>query len=199
MAELPLVQAAMVLGVSVDTLRRRIHAQQVSARQDERGRWLVEVLDPEESTDPLEMDAAAPTRDGELEALHELVAVLRDQLDARTREVSELHVLLQRAQQQALPAPHEDLDEGPGAAETPAEPPPSSATDLDPATLELMHQQAEAMAELSREVTTLRLQLAKVEGEQERSAQAAREQPPADAPAAPMQSVRKPWYRRLFG
>ena len=55
---------------------------------------------------------------GELAALHELVGVLRGQveeqreeLDARRREVSELHVLLERTQR-LIPAPRESDDAG---------------------------------------------------------------------------------------
>ena len=44
---------------------------------------------------------------GELVALRETVAILSEELEARRREVQELHVLLQHAQA-ALPAPKEN-------------------------------------------------------------------------------------------
>jgi excisionase family DNA binding protein len=45
MAELLITEAADRLGVSVDTIRRRIRAGALSHRRDARGRWLVEVED----------------------------------------------------------------------------------------------------------------------------------------------------------
>jgi len=45
------------------------------------------------------------TRDGELRRLEEHVALLREEVDARRREVQQLHTLLAQAQQLALPPP----------------------------------------------------------------------------------------------
>ena len=119
----PLRQAAAHFGVSDDTLRRRIKAGSLPARQEETAagfRWLVEVpeLDaPQEAPQPTPHTPHADTQgavgctaetpqgaahdgngSGEITALRELVAVLREELEARRREVSELHMLLQRAQ-----------------------------------------------------------------------------------------------------
>ena len=44
---------------------------------------------------------------GELEALKELVAVLKDQIETKDQQIKELHILLQQAQA-ALPAPREN-------------------------------------------------------------------------------------------
>jgi excisionase family DNA binding protein len=108
-------EAAHRLGVAESTLRRRIKNGEIPATQmpTPQGHiWLVEI--PDETTFPEE------TNVGEVEALKQVLDVLRDQLEAkdqqmdflkeeleaRRREVQELHVLLQRAQA-ALPAPRE--------------------------------------------------------------------------------------------
>jgi len=95
-------EAARHLGVSTDTIRRRIGKGELIAHQEptpQGYRWKVE----------LEMDTKPVNdHDSNLEAL---VTVLQiqiqaqgEELDARRREVQELHVLLQTAQA-ALTAP----------------------------------------------------------------------------------------------
>jgi hypothetical protein len=108
-------EAAHRLGVAESTLRRRIKNGEMPATQTPTPQgyiWLVEI--PDETTGPEDTSA------GEVEALKQLVDVLRDQLaakdrqmdflkeeiEARRREIQELHVLLQQAQK-ALPAPQE--------------------------------------------------------------------------------------------
>ena len=95
-------EAARRLGVSTDTIRRRIGKGELTAHQEptpQGFRWEIE-LGPDDQ--PLN----GHDSDNEL-----LVTILRDQvqaqaeeLDARRREVQELHVLLQGAQA-ALTAP----------------------------------------------------------------------------------------------
>jgi len=102
---LPLSEAAPLYSLSVDTLRRRILAGELSGRQERRGGrsyWVV--------ARPLAKAVAEAAPSAEET---ELIAVLRAELDAwrrqaeaREREVAELHVLLQRAlERPALPAP----------------------------------------------------------------------------------------------
>ena len=45
MAELTIPEAAAALGISTDTVRRRVKAGILTARTDERGRYLIEVAD----------------------------------------------------------------------------------------------------------------------------------------------------------
>ena len=73
-------EAAEIMQVSADTIRRRIKRNQIKAFK-KNGVWTVDIEEPDR---------------GEVESLKELVKVLQTQLDARTREISELHILLQR-------------------------------------------------------------------------------------------------------
>jgi DeoR/GlpR family transcriptional regulator of sugar metabolism len=119
MGEVSIQEAATRLGVSVETIRRRVHKGVVKARQVTTPQgfvWMVE-LPSEES------QREAPS--GESEQPHELVAVLiaqlerkdhqleiqvaahQEQLEAKDRQIEQLHVLLQQAQA-ALPAPKAD-------------------------------------------------------------------------------------------
>jgi len=89
-------EAATRLGVSADTIRRRIGKGTLNAEQEPTAqgfRWKVEL--PE----------SGPDRNGHQDGLEDLVMMLQaqvktqaDELEARRREVSELHVLLQTAQ-----------------------------------------------------------------------------------------------------
>ena len=114
-----LEEAARRLGVSVTTVRRKLHAGELKGFQrpiPQGFLWEIELpegtgLDPasQPSTDTTE--GFHDTHVGELEALHELVDVLKVQvqaqqveLEARRKEVSELHILLQQSQK-SLPAP----------------------------------------------------------------------------------------------
>jgi hypothetical protein len=107
MAEVPIRAAAEHFGVSVDTIRRRIERGELTARKkdptDVRSPWLVEIpdADPEETPHP----TTAEPRDAELERALHYAAVLEAQLEARTREVAELHQLLAS---RMLPARIED-------------------------------------------------------------------------------------------
>jgi hypothetical protein len=106
----PVHQAADHFGVSDDTIRRRLRAGALAARQEPTAsgfRWLVEIPDaPMHAPAADSNHAPAHPSTGEAAALRELVDVLKAQLAARTREVEELHILLQRQQEQpSLPQP----------------------------------------------------------------------------------------------
>jgi hypothetical protein len=106
-------EAAQLLGVTEVTIRRRIRHGDLHAYQQEIPQgfaWMVEVPD-----DVRPSVGHADDIPGEIqEALHEIIrrqderiAQLQEQLQAKDRQIGELHVLLQRAQA-ALPAPKED-------------------------------------------------------------------------------------------
>jgi hypothetical protein len=121
--ELPLEDAARHLGISTEALRKRVKRGKTIDGFTRDGRWYVRVPDTagdtstetashEPATDEPRPDAAAML----LEALQTENAFLRGQIgvkDAeladRTREISELHVLLQREQSRSLAAPREDV------------------------------------------------------------------------------------------
>jgi Tfp pilus assembly protein FimV len=120
MAWVPVQEAAHVLGVSPDTIKRRMRAGEIPQRQEKtrKGfRWLVEVSSPEaapvDAGEHASADAGADAPaeagapdSGELEQLRQRVTSLEqdkvllwEQLKVRDREVEELHVLLQRSQE----------------------------------------------------------------------------------------------------
>jgi hypothetical protein len=142
--------AAERLGISQDTVRRRIHRGELRAQQAPTPQgfvWQVELCDQDAVTLPAASDAppsppvpepepavtqTPPVLDptagppAEVRRLEQLVDVLQeelrrrnDELAARTREIGELHVLLQQAQralppvQDAYATPTQD-DEAPG-------------------------------------------------------------------------------------
>ena len=118
--------AAALLTVSEDTIRRRMKAGALVSRQEPTPsgfRWLVELPEPPLQDAPAEgpqipgadsdgapASASAKGHVGEEAALRELIATLQreletrnDELAARRREVQELHILLGRARGRELP------------------------------------------------------------------------------------------------
>ena len=112
MAGISIREAAQLQGVAQDTIRRRIRRGELKAHQEptpQGFRWLVELEEEVAQAEPTQMQGIDDAQAGEAQVLRELVATLRSQvqgqgeeLEARRREVSELHILLQ---QKALPAP----------------------------------------------------------------------------------------------
>ena len=119
-------EAAQLLGVSVDTIERRLKRGNLNGHKEERPQgltWMVEV--PEEviasvrngdvppAAAPGEPSASPPHSGGHLLVLEQLVATLQTQvkadqeeLGAKNKQIEQLHVLLQQAQA-ALSAPKE--------------------------------------------------------------------------------------------
>ena len=114
MAGISIREAARLQGVAQDTIRRRIRRGELNAYQEptpQGFRWLVELEEEVAQAEPTptQGQGIGDAQAGEAQVLRELVATLRSQvqgqgeeLEARRREVSELHILLQ---QKALPAP----------------------------------------------------------------------------------------------
>jgi hypothetical protein len=130
MAKVSIAEAAHRLGISQDTVRKRLRLGELTGTQVRAPggfRWMVELPDdvpgvgtkkngnkePEDREDQslAELVAALSARvEGQqelIEALQSQIQAQKDQLEARGREVQELHVLLQQAQA-ALPAPKEN-------------------------------------------------------------------------------------------
>ena len=105
MKEVPIIEAANTLGISVDTVRRRISRGELKARKvpSPHGEtYLVEITDDASpvAPDPPEKKEENPPEIDTVEAMKKTISILETELDARRREVQELHVLLQQAQKQ---------------------------------------------------------------------------------------------------
>lgn len=132
MAEVTIAQAAATLGVSDDTIRRRIKAGELGAREDERGRKLVTLPDETPPTATAADGASTGTANhvqewladvrAERDRLAEQVRFLAQQLDASTTAQSQLRELLAREQSRtlALPAPQGAPQEDAPAPQEPA-------------------------------------------------------------------------------
>jgi hypothetical protein len=129
MAKVSIAEAGHRLGISQDTVRKRLRMGELTGTQVRAPggfRWMVELpedvpgaetkkngnkeAEDREDQSLAESVAALSARvEGQqelIEALQSQIQSQKDQLEARGREVQELHVLLQQAQA-ALPAPRE--------------------------------------------------------------------------------------------
>jgi hypothetical protein len=129
MAKVSIAEAGHRLGISQDTVRKRLRLGELTGTQVRAPggfRWMVELpedvpgaetkkngnkeAEDREDQSLAESVAALSARvEGQqelIEALQSQIQSQKDQLEARGREVQELHVLLQQAQA-ALPAPRE--------------------------------------------------------------------------------------------
>lgn len=109
MAELTINEAAQALGVSSETIRRRIARGELRARKvptDHGEMYMITLPDENAAAAPAPGPAgsAGSGPAGEIEALRKTIAILEEELAARRREVQELHILIQQAQTAALPA-----------------------------------------------------------------------------------------------
>ena len=106
-------EAARRLGVSVDTVERRLKRGDLQGQQEARGngwRWLIEVPEDAPATNgdtpavaPAEV-ALVATLQGQVTNLQEQLRVMNQALSSRDNLVSELTVVI-RQQQTMLPAP----------------------------------------------------------------------------------------------
>ena len=109
MQEVTIAEAAKRLGMSIDSIRRRIAKEELKARKVPSPHGEIYMIElPDEI-------AATPAEDKEkeenpvaLEAMRKTIAILENELEARRREVQELHVLLQQAQKQLPPGKPEE-------------------------------------------------------------------------------------------
>jgi excisionase family DNA binding protein len=103
MREVTIAEAATCLGVSVDTVRRRIGKGELKYRKVSSPHGEMYMIEISEDNAPLnEPPRAVPVNNPEIDALHQTISILQTELEARRREISELHILLQRA---SLPSP----------------------------------------------------------------------------------------------
>ena len=90
-------EAARRLGISTDTLKRRLKRGLLLGEKQTNGHWLIEV--PNQTSvqrgQPTKSEARAPS--GEIRRLEQTVAILQKELERRSDETERLHVLLQQA------------------------------------------------------------------------------------------------------
>jgi hypothetical protein len=109
MQEVTIAEAARCLGMSIDSIRRRIAKGELNAHKvpSPHGEiYMVEIPEdalPSPETNDEKIDSTAT-----IDAMLKTISVLENELDARRREVQELHVLLQQAQKQLPPGKTEN-------------------------------------------------------------------------------------------
>ena len=114
MQEVTIAEAARCLGMSIDSIRRRIAKDELKARKvpSPHGEiYLVEL--PDDAIPATATPAAEEKEDNTvaIEAMRQTILILETELEARRREVQELHVLLQQAQKQLPPGKTEEAKE----------------------------------------------------------------------------------------
>ena len=114
MQEVTIAEAARCLGMSIDSIRRRIAKNELKARKvpSPHGEiYLVEL--PDEAVPAPDPAAIGEKEDNTvaIEAMRKTISILETELEARRREIQELHVLLQQAQKQLPPGKTEDIKE----------------------------------------------------------------------------------------
>ena len=113
MAMVSIAEAAHRLGISQDTVRKRLRLGELTGEQAKAPggfRWLVEL--PGENAEPQgqgethqeQTTSEAPYVRELISSLKAQIQTQQEELEARRREVEQLHVLLQQAQA-ALPEP----------------------------------------------------------------------------------------------
>jgi excisionase family DNA binding protein len=104
--QVTVAEAARLLGVPEKTVRRKIRTGELPGAQvntTQGVRWMVELPDGPPDQDHHSEDCAA---------LREVIAVLREELEARRRETQEFLFLIQQIQR-SLPAPNQQGDTRP--------------------------------------------------------------------------------------
>ncbi len=112
MSRMTLAEAAAHLGVSTDTVRRRLQRGDLSG-QKEGAVWLVEIPMPsnasevaqqEPSSGPAGAEQVPSSCQAEIRRLEELIATLQSQLYTKDHQIGELLIVVRQAQAM-LPAP----------------------------------------------------------------------------------------------
>jgi len=99
--QMSIVEAAATLGVSTNTIRRRLTSGLLTGKKTG-NKWLINVED--DGGNKGRDHQSPPTADALLEVLQGEIMTLKEQLEARTREIGELHQLL--GAKALNPAPH---------------------------------------------------------------------------------------------
>jgi chromosome segregation ATPase len=106
MQEVTIAEAAKCLGMSIDSIRRRIAKEELKARKVPSPHGEIYLVEIPDNVVPVQANAEEKEKEDSavaIEAMRKTISILETELDSRRREVQELHVLLQQAQKQ-LPA-----------------------------------------------------------------------------------------------
>lgn len=98
--EIPIKVASEALGISPKTVWRRIQKGEIPARKVA-GQWLVDIGQQQDREDKLSGQKGQGVM-SDLAILQSTIEVLRQQLEQKDRQISELHILLAQKQ---LPEP----------------------------------------------------------------------------------------------
>ena len=111
MQEVTIAEAAKCLGMSIDSIRRRIAKNELKARKVPSPHGDIYLVELPDDAVPAPDPAATEEKEDNvvaIEAMRKTISILETELEARRREVQELHVLLQQAQKQLPPGKTED-------------------------------------------------------------------------------------------
>jgi DNA-binding transcriptional MerR regulator len=109
MQEVTIAEAAKRLGMSIDSIRRRIAKEELKAHKVPSPHGEIYMVELPDDVPPI--PAIGENKEEEsvaVEAMRKTISILEAELDARRREVQELHVLLQQAQKQLTPGKTEN-------------------------------------------------------------------------------------------
>ena len=114
MQEVTIAEAARCLGMSIDSIRRRIAKNELKARKVPSPHGEIYLVELPDDAVPAPDPAATGEKEDNtvaIEAMRKTISILEIELEARRREVQELHVLLQQAQKQLPAGKTEDAKE----------------------------------------------------------------------------------------
>ena len=106
--EVTIAEAARCLGMSIDSIRRRIAKGELNAHKVPSPHGEIYMVEIPENALPAETNEEKIDSGATIDAMLKTISVLENELDARRREVQELHVLLQQAQKQLPPGKTEN-------------------------------------------------------------------------------------------
>jgi len=112
--EVTIAEAARCLGMSIDSIRRRIAKNELKARKVPSSHGEIYLVELPDDAIPATATPAAEEKEENtvaIEAMRQTISILETELEARRREVQELHVLLQQAQKQLPPGKTEEAKE----------------------------------------------------------------------------------------
>jgi hypothetical protein len=109
--EVTIAEAAKCLGMSIDSIRRRIAKNELKARKVPSPHGDIYLVELPDDAVPASDPAATEEKEDNvvaIEAMRKTISILETELESRRREVQELHVLLQQAQKQLPSGKTED-------------------------------------------------------------------------------------------